>query len=235
MFNHYQWYSRLRSALRGAAIFAGVAQFLTAQSAAVYTVDPPGSILKRHFHFDTMGFYVQDDWRLTPRLTLNLGMRYEPTTTFAGSTRDLGKPAKLSDRRDDNIGAPFRNPSLRNFSPRFGFAWDVFGNGRTAIRGGFAVLYDLVTLGSALYSAAQYTPPFDNTASHRPAPSRYLTFFRQMPASQAYIAGRYTMQSASPAEVQLDGGAAVTRFDGSNAGLCRFTGNQHRAGQGRQS
>ena len=166
MFNHYQWYINLPSALRGGVTFAGVSQFLTANLAGStngYTQDPPGSILQRHFHFDTMGFYVQDDWRVTPRLTLNLGMRYEPTTTYeevhgiSASIRNYVTDATTT------IGPPFRNPSLRNFSPRFGFAWDVNGNGHTAIRGGFAVLYDLVTLGDALNSASMYTPPFDNT------------------------------------------------------------------------
>jgi hypothetical protein len=44
----------------------------------------------------------------------------------------------------------FNNPSLRNFSPRAGFAWDVSGDGRTAVRGGAAVLYDVATFGSAI-------------------------------------------------------------------------------------
>ena len=88
---------------------------------------------------------MQDDWRVTPRLTLNLGMRYEPITTYAEVN---GISASMRNYLTDpttTIGPPFRNPSLRNLSPRFGFAWDVFGNGRTAIRGGFAVLYDLTT------------------------------------------------------------------------------------------
>jgi hypothetical protein len=45
------------------------------------------------------------------------------------------------------IGIPFKNPTLKNFSPRVGFAWDIMGDGKTALRGGFAVLYDSIRHG----------------------------------------------------------------------------------------
>ena len=180
--------------------FAGVAQFLTANLAGGqgYTEDPPGSILMRHFHFNTMGFYVQDDWRVTPRLTLNLGMRYEPTTTYGRKSMESRQVYEiyLTDATT-TIGPPFRNPSLRNLSPRFGFAWDVFGNGRTALRGGFAVLYDLATLGAAANSAGHVYPAVrPRRRVSRPAPSRYRSFSRPMLASQARIAGRCTTCSS---------------------------------------
>ncbi len=88
------------------------------------------------------GFYFQDDFRASSRLTLNLGVRYEFVTTV---TEAHGRAANLRNQLDPQVtvGDPyFINPSLKNFAPRFGFAYDVTGDGRTAIRGGFGIFYD---------------------------------------------------------------------------------------------
>jgi hypothetical protein len=88
------------------------------------------------------GFYLQDDWRATTNLTLNLGLRYEFITT----TKEVGGRVANLRHKDDpqvTVGDPwFLNPSLKNFAPRFGFAWDVGGDGKTAIRGGAGIFFD---------------------------------------------------------------------------------------------
>jgi len=64
------------------------------------------------------------------------------------------------------VGPPFgKNPSLRNFSPRFGFAWDVRGDGKTAVRGGFGLLYDVANMGSSFVQGAIATPPFSSRST----------------------------------------------------------------------
>jgi hypothetical protein len=93
-------------------------------------------------------WFVQDDWKLHPRLTLNVGMRYE----FVTNPRDDAKQAINSAadlQNPTNTSLPpllFRVPrqDINNFGPRIGFAWDVFGDHRTAVRGGFAVAYDVI-------------------------------------------------------------------------------------------
>jgi len=50
-----------------------------------YSEVEPGSLTDRTWHFYTMGFYAQDSWRIKPRLTLNIGLRYEPTSTITDS------------------------------------------------------------------------------------------------------------------------------------------------------
>jgi hypothetical protein len=99
-----------------------------------------------------VGAYLQDDWRIRPRLTLNLGLRYEMSTV---PTETKGKLTNLPtlESGTPHLGDPyFANPTLHNFEPRVGFAWDPFGNGKTAVRGGFGMfdvlpmLYTTVTL-----------------------------------------------------------------------------------------
>jgi outer membrane receptor protein involved in Fe transport len=83
-----------------------------------------------------LGANVQDDWRLRPNLTLNLGLRYELTTVM---TETHGKLINLVNMTDASahLGEPlYQNPTRRNFEPRVGLAWDPFRDGKTAVRGG---------------------------------------------------------------------------------------------------
>ncbi|SFS03436.1 Carboxypeptidase regulatory-like domain-containing protein [Granulicella pectinivorans] len=75
-------------------------------------------------------FFVQDDWKVTPRLTLNLGVRYDYESFPKPYTNIATIPQTLSRPSDKN-----------NFGPRFGFAWDPFGLGKTAVHGGFGLYY----------------------------------------------------------------------------------------------
>lgn len=99
-----------------------------------------------------IGLYLQDGWRVTPRFTLSAGVRYEfitvPTEVNGKVANirggiDLLHQATLS---DITVGDPyFRNPSLWNFAPRLSFAWDLLGDGKMALRGGFGVFHYQVT------------------------------------------------------------------------------------------
>jgi hypothetical protein len=84
--------------------------------------------------------FVQDDFKVTPRLTLNLGVRYEYWTNPAGDSLQ-------SENAISNIPGvvAFGNPKTdkNNVGPRIGFAWDPTGSGKTAVRGGFGIAYDV--------------------------------------------------------------------------------------------
>lgn len=113
----------------------------------------------RFFIYNTYGFYVQDDWRATSRLTVNLGLRYE----FMNTPRELqGKQShQVNDYSDLFAQGPIiKNNSLKNFSPRVGMAYDLFGNGKTAIRGGAGIYYDMGNIGSALGGTTNGAIPF---------------------------------------------------------------------------
>jgi hypothetical protein len=79
---------------------------------------------------DDVAFFVQDDWKVLPRLSLSLGLRWEyehlPSAIFPNPS--VPATTKMPDPKT-------------NFGPRVGFAWDVFGDGKTAARGGFGIYY----------------------------------------------------------------------------------------------
>ncbi|MFQ5740935.1 MAG: carboxypeptidase regulatory-like domain-containing protein [Acidobacteriota bacterium] len=116
--------------------------------------------ITRGFRQTLVGFFVQDDYKLHPQLTLNLGLRYEFTTV---PTEHRGRIANIRDPFND--AAPFvggdivDNPSLGNIAPRIGFAWDPLGDGKTAVRGGFGMYHHQVGY-NLFFRSFQFTPPF---------------------------------------------------------------------------
>ena len=103
------------------------------------------TLTPRNLRTTLFGVYVQDDWRWKPNLTLNLGLRYEMNTMLTETRNKLSNLPNLSDALP-HLGNPFfNNPTLRNFEPRIGFAWDPFGNGKTALRGGIG-MFDVLPL-----------------------------------------------------------------------------------------
>jgi hypothetical protein len=113
----------------------------------------------RDYIYNTLGFYAQDDWRMSSRVTWNLGLRYEFMTT---PWEKNGRSSRLLNDLTDafTIGPTIENNTKRDFSPRIGVAWDVFGNGRTAVRAGFGIYYDIGNIGTTLKQDSIGNPPF---------------------------------------------------------------------------
>ena len=136
-----------------------------------YNAETPGSYMPRFWAYKTLGFYAQDDIRVNSRLTVNVGLRYEtmtvPTARYGFNSRFLnfGDPSQTW-----SSGSIYRNASKLNFSPRMGFAWDVAGNGKTAVRGAFGIYEDVGTVGGALQQNAFAMPPFSavSTVANNP-------------------------------------------------------------------
>jgi hypothetical protein len=164
----------------GIWIFSDLPSFLTDvpkkfQGGIANTLSP------RNLRQNIFGAYVQDDWRWKPNLTLNLGLRYEMSTVLKETA---GKTANLQNLSDalpvcgtltfgncSSTGAFFSNPTLHNFEPRVGFAWDVFRNGKTAVRGGIG-LFDVLPLPyQFVLMTTQSAPFFSYTAINASDPT----------------------------------------------------------------
>lgn len=121
----------------------------------VYTVDSLADLLASRFtaarvtlgndlrrlRENEWGFYVQDDFRVSSRLTVNLGLRYEyfsPVTERDGLLFNIVSDPFGPFRKQ---GEPIWAEDLNNFSPRFGLAWDIGGNSKNVIRAGGGVFY----------------------------------------------------------------------------------------------
>jgi hypothetical protein len=111
--------------------------------------------------------YFQDQWKVTPRLTVTYGLRYEPflpwkdrkdrIDTFVAGRQSTAVPdAPPGILFPGDVPRGLANADLNNFAPRIGFAYDVFGDGRTSVRGGYGFFYESINADSV----AQENPPF---------------------------------------------------------------------------
>jgi hypothetical protein len=139
----------------GIATFSGTftgnafADYLLGQAA---TLRQNSGVYHRFHQYDP-ALFAQDDWRVTHKLTLDLGVRWEAFLPFVGqnntgtfipyvqSTRFPTAPLGLLTSGDPGIPDGIVESNWHNFVPRVGFAYDVYGNGSTAVRGGFGMFY----------------------------------------------------------------------------------------------
>jgi hypothetical protein len=137
-----------------------------------------------------MGFYAQDAWRASNRVTVNLGLRWEPYFGLSAENNAIAifrpenfrrgiksnvfvnAPAGLIYPGDEGFppGQTGLDKQWLNFSPRAGVAWDVSGDGRTALRASYALTYDFMTTDYHQINSA--APPFGNRSLITDPPGR---------------------------------------------------------------
>jgi hypothetical protein len=109
--------------------------------------------------------FIQDEWKLTPRITMNVGLRYEPWfpweqeygryTSWEYGTQSTVKPDAprgILFPGDPNVPFKTVEGDYNNLAPRFGLAWDLNGNGRTVVRGGYGIYYNHAS-GTSVHAA----------------------------------------------------------------------------------
>ncbi len=167
---HLQYNLRSDFSSMGAFGFESLDVFL-AGNPRTFDAVLPGSDTLRRMRQLVFGFFVQDDIQLTPHLTLNAGVRYEPTT---GVSEVDGKTAQLIDYASPTADLNsttvlkhlFINPSKNKLAPRLGFAWDPGGSGKMAVRGGVGVFQELISVSTPLVQNVEVrVPPFFNRGS----------------------------------------------------------------------
>src|SRR5467141_4903576 len=133
---------------RGRVTFASLEDFLSGNpaKAGILGGDPIRNISQWLY-----AGYAQDDWRITKRVTLNLGVRYElqGVPTEANNLFGNWEPSVGFEQVGKNISSIY-NRDNKNFSPRLGVAWDVTGKGTTIVRAGGSIIYSLLSMNAFL-------------------------------------------------------------------------------------
>jgi hypothetical protein len=99
---------------------------------------------RRHVSINSSGGFLQDDWKVTPRLTANIGVRYDFNGVIKEEKNLIGNfdPTVGLQQVGVNLNQPY-NSDRNNFAPRLGLAWDVLGNGKTVLRAGGGITYEI--------------------------------------------------------------------------------------------
>ncbi|HXX28573.1 MAG TPA: TonB-dependent receptor [Terriglobales bacterium] len=211
-YNHYEKRGVVTYAANPVA-FPGLNGFQNFLLGNINTTAGEAGIDTFHFRATDGAAYVQDDWKITSRLTLNLGLRWEGIDTAHEENNYLTNIAGIArcgstGCSSDGYSAPplnyihppgalggFGTPGVsdcteltcfayKNFAPRVGFAWDIFGDHKTALRGGYGIYYQRVSNQSQLQSAGG--PPFNVAFSATPGSVTPANPFPQLLPNSAF-------------------------------------------------
>jgi hypothetical protein len=161
--------------------------------------------------------YVNDGWRIKPRLTLNLGLRYDYYGVQHNKNPNLdsnfyfGQGASLFDQirngsvqtvPNSPIGSLWQ-PDKNNFAPRVGFAWDIFGDGKTSLRAGYGIAYER-NFGNVTFNVIQNPPNYAVVSLTAPGDVPFLPITTNNAGPLAGSSGTVVLPITSLRDVRQD-------------------------------
>jgi hypothetical protein len=145
----------------------------------------PANDAYKDYRYWIFGFYAEDQWKVTSKLTANIGLRYSPTTKI-GEIRHplyaLLNPPFGNWVKTDTVTAD--NPSLHNWDPRVGLAWDPFADHKTSFRAGFGVFHSIVF---SRETVEWFQPPFIALSQSAAQGLTYPTPFSNVPVGTGLV------------------------------------------------
>jgi hypothetical protein len=153
----------------GSLTFSSTPNDFELDQTTVFSIQPNN--VSSRIYANALGWFAQDNFKVTPRLTLEYGLRFEWNgTPVEGANRFvIFNPGALTLTQVGTNGRPANSEYGQNlnYEPRLGFAYDLFGTGKTVVRGGYAYLVDQPV--SGVVTALASNPPFSTAVSYNSA------------------------------------------------------------------
>jgi hypothetical protein len=153
----------LGNVTNGYYTFGSYANFI-GNAPTSFTSNIPGKSIPIYLRQSVYGAYLTDTYHFRKNLTLTAGLRYEPISPVGEKYGHLGVLLTPTDPAPTVVSTLYQNPSLLNFSPRVGVAWDPFGEGKTSVRAAFGI-YDMLPLTYLFTLNTVSVAPFGTTAN----------------------------------------------------------------------
>jgi hypothetical protein len=158
MIELFQWNWNSSTIPGGSYTFPTITDLLEANPSVVL-IHRDGALSQFNIRTKPMAWFVNDTWRTTKRLTLNLGLRHDfQVPILEDAHNKLGNWKSPYDTAV-TVGQPYHNYSLTQFQPRAGLALDVLGNGSTVLRMGYGIFNDFVDYSSLAQGQMQWNAP----------------------------------------------------------------------------